>query len=170
PYHAAGQAPVATDASGGPDSYFRFSAPADGEYLLSITDHLKKGGPTYVYRVEFTPVAAMTTVTIPKVALFSQERQTIVVPRGNRYATLLSAGRGNFGRDVTFGARGLPAGVKLLAETVPASLDTMVVVFEAAPDAPVAGTLAKLTALPADPKQKVVSSFAQLVELVTGGP
>ncbi len=169
-YNAAGGALAGSDDAIGPDSYFRFAAPADGEYLLSITDHLKKGGPAYSYRVEFTPVKATTTVSIPKVALFSQERQTIVVPRGNRFATLLSAGRGDFGGDVLFGAEGLPPGVKVVGEPVPASLDTVAVVFEAAADAPVGGKLARLTATPTDPKQQVQSRFAQTVELVTSGP
>jgi pre-peptidase len=165
-----GGAIAANDDAIGPDSYFRVTIPADGEYVLSVTDHLKKGGPTYAYRVEFTPVQATTTVSIPKVALFSQERQTIAVPRGNRFATLLSVGRANFGGDVVFGAEGLPKGVVLHAETLPANLDVMAVVFEADAAAPVGGTLARLTALHADPKQKVESRFHQLVELVTGGP
>ncbi len=45
------------DDRGGPDSYIRFTAPKDGEYVVSVTDHLKKGGPDYVYRVEIGPVA-----------------------------------------------------------------------------------------------------------------
>ena len=40
----------------GPDSYFRVTFPADGEYVIGVTDHLGKGGPTYFYRIEFTPV------------------------------------------------------------------------------------------------------------------
>jgi hypothetical protein len=161
---------ISNDDAIGPDSYFRYSFPADGEYVLSITDHLGKGGPTYFYRVEFTPVQATTTVSIPKVSLFSQERQTIVVPRGNRFATLMSVGRGNWGGDAVFGAEGLPPGVKLNAETVPAFLDVVPVVFEAAADAPVGGKLARLTAHSADSKQKVLSSFFQTIELVTSGP
>ena len=31
------------DDSGGPDSYVRFNAPRDGEYVVSVADHLKKG-------------------------------------------------------------------------------------------------------------------------------
>ena len=165
-----GGAIAANDDAVGPDSYFRVTIPADGEYVLSVTDHLKKGGPTYAYRVEFTPVQATTTVSIPKVALYSQERQTIAVPRGNRFATLLSAGRANFGGDVVFGAEGLPKGVALHAETLPANLDVMAVVFEADAAAPVGGTLARLTALHADPKQKIGSRFFQTVELITGAP
>ena len=37
----------------GPDSYLRFQAPATGEFALQVHDHLRKGGPDYVYRVEF---------------------------------------------------------------------------------------------------------------------
>ncbi len=169
-YNAAGGALIGNDDAIGPDSYFRWTVPADGEYLLSVTDHLKKGGPTYFYRVEFQPIATTTTVTIPKVALYSQERQTIVVPRGNRFATLVSAGRGNWGGDALFGAEGMPAGIKLNADTLLNGYDVFPVVFEADANAAVGGTLGKLTCLPADPKQKIVSNFSQMAELIVSAP
>lgn len=163
---------AANDDSGGPDSYLRFGAPADGEYVLGITDHLHKGGPTYFYRVEFTPVRPQVTVSIPKVAQFSQERQTIVVPRGNRYATLISAARADFGGPLQIGATGLPRGITVLSEDMAPNLDVVPVVFEAAPDAPIAGTLGDLTARLNDPKQKtdVPSHFLQSVDLIVSGP
>jgi Bacterial pre-peptidase C-terminal domain len=154
----------------GPDSYFRWTAPEDREYVLTITDHLRKGGPTYFYRVEFQPVAAMATVTIPKVALYSQDRQTIVVPRGNRYATFVTVSRGNFGGDVVVGVEGLPPGVTLNAETMPANLDTIPVVFEAAAAATLGGKLTPLTARHVDPKQPIGSHHSQQVELISGPP
>jgi hypothetical protein len=155
----------------GPDSYFRVTFPADGEYVLTITDHLGKGGPTYFYRVEFTPVTPTATVSIPKVALYSQERQAIAVPRGNRMATLVSVGRANFGGELVLGAERLPAGMSLHAEHMPANLDVIPVVFEAAASAPVAGRLTALTARHADPKHaKIESTFFQTVELITGPP
>jgi hypothetical protein len=169
-YNASGAAIIGNDDAIGPDSYFRWGVPADGEYILAITDHLKKGGPTYTYRVEFQPVIATTTVSIPKVALYSQERQTIVVPRGNRFATLVSAGRGNWGGDAVFGAENMPAGVKLTADTLLNGYDVFPVVFEAEEAAIVGGTLGKITCLPADAKQKVVSSFAQSLEMIIAGP
>ena len=89
----------------GPDGKpFRFTAPEDKEYVVTVTDHLGKGGPTYFYRIEFTPVQAQLSLSIPKVALFSQERQTIAVPRGNRYATLIQAARRDFGGELVLGA------------------------------------------------------------------
>ncbi len=89
---------ASNDDAVGPDSYFRFTAPEDKEYYLSVTDHLKQGGPTYFYRVEFLPVEPRAVVSIPKVAQYSQERQTITVPRGNRMATLVNVARADFGR------------------------------------------------------------------------
>jgi hypothetical protein len=166
-----GGAIVSNDDSGGPDSYFRVTIPKDGEYVLSITDHLGKGGPTYFYRVEFLPVKATARVSIPQVAQYSQERQSIAVPKGNRMATLVTVSRNNFGGDVVLGAEGLPAGVTMHAEHMPGNLVTIPVVFEAAPTAAVGATLGKLTARHADPKHPPVGSeFYQMAEMVLGPP
>lgn len=159
---------IGNDDAIGPDSYFRFTAPEDKEYVLTVQDHLKKGGPTYFYRVEFTPVVPSAVLSIPKVALYSQERQAMVVPKGNRMATLVTVGRRDFGGEVVLGAAGLPAGVTMQAETMPANLDTIPVVFEAAPTAAEAGALADLTAVHVDPKQPLRSSFSQVADLVIG--
>jgi hypothetical protein len=169
--YAGGAVIAVNDDAIGPDSYFRITFPEDREYVIGITDHLGKGGPTYFYRIEFTLVQPSATLSIPKVALFSQERQTISVPRGNRMATLVSVSRANFGGEVVLRAEGLPAGLKISAENVPANLDVIPVVFEADPKAAVAGGLVDLTARHADPKHpKITSRFSQTVELVTGGP
>jgi hypothetical protein len=165
-----GGAIIGNDDAVGPDSYFRFTAPQDTDYVLSVTDHLHQGGPTYFYRAEFTPVRPRLTLSIPKVALFSQERQTIAVPRGNRYAALVAATRADFGGELAIGAEGLPKGVATQCDNMAANLDVVPVVFEAAPDAPVAGTLARIIGRPADPNTKVESRFNQEVELVTGPP
>ena len=161
---------VGNDDAVGPDSYFRFTAPEDKEYVVSVTDHLGKGGPNYFYRIEITPVQPRFTLSIPKVALFSQERQTIAVPRGNRYAALISGARADFGGELTIGAEGLPKGVKISSENMLANLDSVPVLFEAAADAPVAGGLANIAGQHIDPKQKIPSSFSQMTELVTGPP
>ncbi|MFO0878087.1 MAG: PPC domain-containing protein [Gemmataceae bacterium] len=168
---ADGGALVANDDAIGPDSYFRYTLPEDREYVLTITDHLGKGGPTYSYRVEFQPVVPTATVSIPKVNIFSQERQTISVPRGGRMATLFSVARANFGGELSMGGVGLPAGLTLQTEGVAGNLDIVPVVFEAAPTAPVGGSLAGLELKHVDPKHpKIDTRFNQTVELMTGGP
>jgi hypothetical protein len=152
----------------GPDSYMRITIPADGEYGLYVLDHLQKGGPTYFYRIEVTPVKAKLSVTIPKVDFFgySQERQAIPVHRGNRWAVLVTAGRTDFGGDLTLGTANLPPGLTAVTDTMPANLNQVPMVFEAAPNAPIGGTLGEITAKHADPKAGINSFYEQIVYLV----
>jgi hypothetical protein len=171
-YNAQGGGLVANDdMPGSPDSYVRFTVPADGEYLLSVTDHLKKGGPTYVYRVEVRPVQPRVSVGVPQFAQYLQDRQWITVPRGNRYATLLTTTRQDWGGELALDAKGLPAKVSMTADPVPAFMGAWPVVFEAAADAPLAGTLAEIQAKPADPKAPPFkSTFSLRSDLVYGPP
>jgi hypothetical protein len=161
---------VGNDDAIGPDSYIRFTAPEDKEYWLSVTDHLGKGGANYFYRVELTPVHPQLTLSIPKVALASQERQAISVPRGNRYATLISAARADFGGDLVLSADGLPKGMTMTGENMPANLDVIPVLFEAAKDASLSGKLVNVTARHVDPAQKISGGFSQVADLVIGPP
>jgi hypothetical protein len=167
--HFNGGGIVGNDDAVGPDSYFRFTAPEDKDYVLSLHDHLKKGGPTYFYRVEITAVEPVATVTLPRMVQFSQERQALAVPKGNRMAALVTVARRDFGGEVVLGATNLPTGMTMQAETMLANLDTIPVVFEAAPSAPVGGALADLTATHVDPKHpKINSTFSQIAELIYG--
>jgi hypothetical protein len=140
------------DMPGSPDSYVRFTAPADGDYLFSVTDHLKKGGPTYTYRVEVMPVQPRVTVGIPVFSLYQQERQWIVVPKGNRYATVVTTTRQDWAGDLHLEGAGLPTGVKMTTDLVPTYMGSAPVVFEAAADAPLAGTLGEILPKAVDPK------------------
>ena len=171
--NATGGVLAANDDAIGPDSYFRFSVPADGEYTLWVHDHLKKGGPDYFYRIELTPVQPRSTTTIPKVDgnnPANQDRQAISVPKGNRYATLVIANRADFGGPLNIGIEKLPAGVTLAAEQMEAGLNIIPVVLEAKPDAAVGGHLTGITATNADPKVQVPWKTAFDPALVLGPP
>lgn len=160
---------ASNDDSGGPDSYLRFTVPEDGEYVFQVYDHLLRGSPESVYRVEVTPVQPALALSLPNIgSIPTQDRQTVVVPRGNRYATLVRATRADFGGEVVIEAPDLPKGVTTQAEPVQANLDVVPVVFEAAADAPVGGKLVALTGKPADEKIKPRTKFQQDVELVLG--
>ena len=161
---------AANDDAGGPDSAFDFNIPADGPYLIQVRDHLQKGGPTYVYRVEFTPIAPSLSVSIPRFGRDSQARRTVSVPRGNRTASLFNASRGNFSGDLVFEAVDLPEGIVLHGQTMPSNIRQMPFVFEAAADAPVAGRLADVVARHADASQDIRGGCRQDVELVRGAP
>jgi hypothetical protein len=145
--NAKGTALADNDDGAGPDSVLTFKPDEDGEYAVLVRDHLKRGGPSFVYCLEIAPAAPSLTVKIPEVARNdTQSRQYIAVPRGNRFATLISAKRANFSGDLDFHIQGLPEGVQLHAQTLPARLDQFPLVFEASSNAVVAGKLLDLTA------------------------
>ena len=149
---------IGNDDSGGPDSYFRFTVPEDKEYAIWIHDHLQKGGVDYFYRVEVTAVQPRIETTIPRVDgnnPANQDRQTVTVPKGGRYAALLIANRVDFGGPLTMGLEKLPPGVALTVDTMDPGLNIVPAVFEAKPDAAVGGFLTTITAAHSDPKVKV---------------
>lgn len=161
------------DDARGQDAYFRWQSPADGDYYLRINDHLGQAGDTYVYRVEMTPVTPSLKLGIPRVDRYSQTRQTIVVPRGNRYGTLILGNRADFGGPLELKSEGLPAGITMTARPMHPSMNLMPVVFEAAEDAPIDGDLVDFRAKLADPNQPTVQvegGFENLADFVLGEP
>lgn len=168
-YDAKGGNISSNDDGAGADSTAKFNVPADGDYFVRITDHLKQGGPDYVYRVEITKSEPNVVLNIPQVARNdSQTRQYISVPRGNRFATVIAARRNNFSGDLAFSIDGLPSGMKMHADTMLGKVDQIPIVFEAASDAPSAGKLLELIAKPGDSGKELRSSYRHEVEMVDG--
>jgi len=169
-YDATGKGLAGSDDSRGPDSYFGFTVPADGKYRIRVTDHLSRGGPGFVYRVEFHPKKPVLSLNIPRVARYSQYRQTIYVARGNRFATLMNASRANFGGELTLAGNDLPLGITLVAPNMRANMNSMPVVFEAAPDAPLGGKLVDFQARHIDPATGIVGGFKNTADMIRSGP
>lgn len=156
------------DDSRGPDSSLRFQVPEDGPYVVRVGDHLGRGRPDFVYRIELQPVTPALTLSIPRIDRYSQTRQTVMVPRGNRYAVLINATRTNFAGDLVLAAEKLPAGVTMHCRPMPTGLSQMPVVFEAAADAPIAGGLFDLEARPVDDKVQVRGRFGNAADFIIG--
>jgi hypothetical protein len=160
------------DDARGQDSYLRWQVPEDGNYYIRITDHLGQGGDTYVYRVEFTPVKPLLTVSIPRVERYGQTRQTVVIPRGNRYGAIIQANRADFGGPIELLQKNLIPGVTMIARPMHPSTTLMPVVFEAKADAALNGSAADLRAKLSDPKQTVAveGGFENSADFVLGEP
>lgn len=160
---------ASNDDTGGPDSYVRFKAPKDGEFVVTIADHLKKGGPDYAYRIEISPVAPKLVMSTPNE---SPRRGTgtmaLAIPRGNRQAIMINARRADFGGALSLAAASLPAGVTFAADTMTASTAEVPVLFSAHANAPVAATLATVSGKPVDSKLDIASEFTSSAELVLG--
>lgn len=168
-YDANGRGIASNDDSRGPDSYFRFNVPADGEYTLMVRDHLQRGGLDFVYRVEFLPIQPKLTLSIPRVERYGQYRQQIFVARGNRFATTINLARQNFGGELALAPPQLPEGVTLHHEKVPANMSVMPVVFEAAQDAPLGGGLFDFVAHHAE-NAEIKGGFSNTSDFIVGNP
>ncbi|HZN35450.1 MAG TPA: PPC domain-containing protein, partial [Pirellulaceae bacterium] len=154
------------DDTGGPDSYFRFNVPADAEYLVSVRDQLKAGGPDYVYRVEITENKPSLVMRLPERRQYVST--TLVVPKGNRNAVMVAAQRQNFGGDLAVTFEGLPPGMTAEAIPLTAGLSEIPVLFTAAADSQPAGALVGIVGKTVDEKLGIVGRLDQRTMLVRG--
>jgi hypothetical protein len=154
------------DDSGGPDSYLRFTAPEDDTYVVIVQDHLKQGGPSYVYRVEISPVQ-------PKLTLGLSERNQFVdivapVAKGNRFAFLVNAARADFGGELNLEFKDLPPGVTVETLPMAANRGDVPVLVTAAPDAALGGSLVDIVGRPADANLQLEGHLRQRTSLIRG--
>jgi hypothetical protein len=161
-----GQTISTNDDSGGPDSFLRFDIPADGDYVLRISDMLKQGGADYVYRIELSPLAPRIDVTLPE--RIQYQDVTLAVPQGNRMAFLVNAARQELGGELAVELKGLPKGMKVETVPVAANQSLVPVVVSAAADAAPAGALVEVLAKSTDPKLPAIGNLMQTTMLVSG--
>lgn len=172
-YNAKGGRVASNDDGGGRrrlDSKQTVKIPADGEYFVSIADHLERGGANFVYRVELVASQPELTFASPHYSVNdSHYRQFMAIPKGGRMALLVNFSRNNVGGDFTFDAANLPAGVKLLTELAPKDQPGMPLMFEAAADAPLGHATVPVTLKAVDPNVKVVGALRQEFDIVRQG-
>jgi len=171
---ADGKSLASNDDSGGADSKVRFTFPRDGEFTIKITDHLGNGGPDCTYRVELTAVVPEITTYIADTARYdTQTRKSIVVARGNRFASLQAIRRTDVPSEVTdleFAMENFPSGIAMHASPVPRDQTSWPVVFEARADAPIGGKLSNLALrTPKDAKIQIKGDTWQNYDLVQNG-
>ncbi len=164
--NAQGGGIVGNDDTGGPDSYVRFAAPADGDYHLVIHDHLRKGGPNYVYRIEVVPVVAALSMSLPERSQYIPT--TLAVPKNNRMALLVGAARANWGGDLNVECRDLTPGLSFQAVAMPANRSDTILLFNAAADAAIDGNLIDVVGRPVDANIKIEGRLNQRTMLVRG--
>ncbi len=138
--HAAGGKQLASnDDNDSPDSRIEFNAPDNGEYVVTIADHLGAGGPTHAYRLEVDHPR-------PGLALGLQGvRKSVSIPQGGRSVIGLRADRERFNDEVAVSLEGLPSGVTATLLPVRAGTTVIPLLIEASADAPQTETHVKLT-------------------------
>lgn len=117
------------DAPGlGKDARLEWTAPADGDYVVQLTDLHGRGGNTFVYHLTATP-------TRPDFTLQCDDDRALVGP-GSGYAMyVIASRRGGFAGEIQLGVEGLPPGVTATAGRIPPDMIQGCVIFRAAPDA-----------------------------------
>lgn len=154
------------DDRGYPDSFVRFKAPQDGEYVLQVDDRLGRGGDTYVYWLEATAAEPAVEMQFEE-----QERFTaklLDVPRGGRNGAVLKVTRRDTGGELALQWAHLPPGVSVELFPLAANFNRMPVVFTAADDAPLGATLARPTAHRTEHEAVLESEFTQVNLMIRG--
>jgi hypothetical protein len=152
------------------DSKQVVNIPEDGDYFIRVSDHLDRGGPEFVYRVELQAAEPELFFASPQYSVNDTHlRQFMAVPRGGRYALLMNISRNNVSGDFKFSAPGLPQGVKLLTDQSSKDLPNLPLVFEAAADAPLAQATPLVRLLSTDPAVKITGKMRQEFDVVRSG-
>ena len=159
------------DDSEGPDSLMTVTVPQEGSFLVRIDDQQGRGGETFVWWLEVTPVEPAMTVAVPPTQTKTQLGLIAQVPRGNRTAVLLNASRTDSSDDVLPQVTALPAGVQATATPLPRNAPSSLVVFEAQPDAALGAAMAAVSLeVIKDETRHSLGGVRQPTELVHGNP
>lgn len=163
---ATGQGVAGNDDAVGPDSQIRFTAPDDGDYVLSIQDQLLDGGPDHVYCVEVTPVQPQIVLSLPEREVFQDI--TVAVPRGNRLAMMVAAQRVDFDAETVLQFGELPGGMSVQAENIPAAVGAVPVLISADESAEPNGRLVELIGRSTLGDRTVEGRLRQRTSLIRG--
>ena len=94
------------------DSLIRFRVARSGQHQFRVTDHLGRGTPSSVYRLELRrPTPELEVNVIAQDEDMPESLPTILVPRGQRVPVRVSCLRSDFSGPVDVDLTGLPDGV-----------------------------------------------------------
>ncbi len=153
-----------------PDAQMRFTVPEDGDYFVRIRDHLGRAGDDFIYRLQIEKPKPELTVNIRRNDRYSQRRQQIAIPKGNRFGMLMDASKINFSGEIKLIADSLPTGVTMECQPMAANMTFMPVVFTATEDAEIAGGLFGINASHVDDAKNIRGGYRLRADLVLGLP
>lgn len=154
---------AANDDTQGLDPVLRFTAPADGDYVLEVRDLLRRGSREHWFRLEGAP---RTEAPSLRMVVARREDAALVVPRGNRAGAVLQW-NGLDPKDGELAALDLPAGVTARFGPLLRGSNQVPVVFTAAADAPLAAGLAGFLLRGRDGGAERDPGYSQPITLVT---
>jgi hypothetical protein len=165
-FHAEGNYITASDDTATADGLIEFTVPQDGDYVVSVRDHLSQQAADFFYRIEIARRQQELSLSMPD--RYYNTTTTVAIPQGNKMAVLVVANRANFGGAVQLAMSDLPVGVVAQTPVIGDDRDRIPVLLTAAADAPLAGSLATLTGVSKVGDAEVKGSFQQHSMLVIG--
>ncbi len=118
----------------GKDSRLNFVAPADGEYLIKLSDTRGLQGEQFAYRLTVREPAPDFTI--------DASPSNPNIPRGGRQAVRVTAARKDgFDGPIEVEVRDLPPGIRATRNTIFPGQDSTVLILEADPDAKLPGAV-----------------------------
>lgn len=154
------------DTGGQLDSLLSFRAPADGEFILRLSDLLGDGSDAHVYRLEATPPRAASpslSSSFPGI----RNEWALTLPQGSRNAILVSARNHDRRAELQLALRGLPEGVTAEIPPFARNGSAVPVVLHAAADQALGGHLLAFDAsAKKSPKKRTAMAYRQAVQVV----
>ncbi|MFT5131248.1 MAG: hypothetical protein ACI8W8_004884, partial [Rhodothermales bacterium] len=129
-----------------------WTAEADGDYLLEISDSSGSGGPTGVYRIEIEPPPTMVQTALTSRTHDWTESMRVsgmIIPQGNRWTVNISLPRAQWDAldaEYELVAHGLPTGLSLVCPAIKPGTSFWPLQFRAAPAAKLGGAVITLEA------------------------
>lgn len=119
------------DSASAADSFLRFTAPADGTYTVRVSEQFAhRGGPAYGYRLRVTRPAPDFRLSFATDAIIAERG------KGKAPKFKLDVQRsGGFDGEITLAIEGLPAGVSLVKDKLPAKQPSVQLDFKVEEDA-----------------------------------
>jgi hypothetical protein len=154
---------TASDDSAGLDSSVRATLPEDGTYRIEVYDHLVRGGESFGYRVEVTPVLPSYTF-----GLIDNRSGTLTVPQGNQSYILVNLRRRDFGEAVRLTLDGLPEGLHAEPVVFDKAETTRPVVITATAETPVGGSMVRLMGVQEGVENGLTGQLDHEIRLVNG--
>lgn len=119
---------ASSDEGSGRDPVLTWTAPAEGDYVVQVTDATSRGGEDYRYHLTVRPAE-------PDFTLSLSEDRAQAGPGGGAAWFVHATRSGGFSGEIQLSVSGLPAGMTADPARVPAGINDGVIVVSAAPNA-----------------------------------
>jgi hypothetical protein len=157
---------AADDDAGAPasDSFLRFTAPLDGNYVVTVSDQLGHCGALHVFRLE---CGSRPRVTRSRLVLARGQEPVLNVPQGGNVGMVLQFDDTDFDAGQSFVMPSLPQGVTATFGRLQKGVNLVPLMLSAALDAPLCSALAMLAMHNEIAPFERPAGYAQVLPLVS---